>query len=96
MRYRVLTLALAALCFVGCFHKTTKDTELIIKTLVQSVSGGENVATSDVFAYACYTGTDKWMVASYEDALNRIVTDSLGVERITAPDVESTPYQREG
>jgi hypothetical protein len=96
MRYRNFILALAALCFVGCFHKTTKDTELIIKTLVQSVSGGENVATSVVFAYACYTGTDKWMVASYEDALNRIVTDSLGVERITAPDVESTPYQREG
>ena len=95
MRYKLILLV-AALMAVSCFKKTTTDTELIIKTMIQETSGGDNIPTTDVFAYACYTQTNKWKVASYEDALNRIVTDSLGVERITVPDVESTVYQREG
>ena len=96
MRYKVVIAILAAMVMTGCFKKVTKDTNLIIKTLVQEQSGGNNIATADVFAYACYTGTDKWMVASYDDAVNRIVTDSLGVEKITIPDVEGTPFLREG
>ena len=88
MRYKVIIAILAAMVMVGCFKEVTKDTNLIIKTLVQEQSGGSNIASSDVFAYACYTGTDKWMVASYDDAANRIVTDSLGIEKITVPDVE--------
>ncbi|MBP3424269.1 MAG: hypothetical protein J6K57_04445 [Alistipes sp.] len=96
MRYRVVIVILAALLATGCFKKVTTDTNLIIKTLIQEKSGDANVATADVFAYACYTGTDKWMVASYDDALNRIVTDSLGVEKITVPDVEAVPFAREG
>lgn len=96
MRYRAVVAILAAIVCAGCFKKVTTDTNLIIKTLIQEQSGGENIATADVFAYACYTGTDKWMVASYDDALNRIVTDSLGVEKITIPDVEGVPFVREG
>ena len=96
MRYKVIIAILAAMVMVGCFKEVTKDTNLIIKTLVQSKSGTDNIATSNAYAYACYTSTDKWMVASYEDAVNRIVTDSLGIEKITVPDVESVPFVREG
>jgi hypothetical protein len=96
MRYNIAILLFVAALFTGCFKKTTTETNLIIKTLVQEKSGGANLATADVFAYAYYTGTDKWMVASYDDALNRIVTDSLGIERKTIPDVESVPFVREG
>ena len=96
MRYKIAILAVAVMLVTSCFKKTTKDTNLIIKTLIQEKSGGENLIATDTYAYAVYTGTDKWMVASYQDAVDRIVTDSLGVERITAPDVEAVPYQREG
>lgn len=94
MRY-FLAIVLSATMFLGCFKETTTDTELIVKTLIEAKSGGDDLPASEVIAYACYTGTDKWMVASYEDALNRIVTDSLGVNKITVPDVEGVPYLRE-
>ncbi|MBQ9137181.1 MAG: hypothetical protein IJX65_00920 [Alistipes sp.] len=96
MRYKVVIVVLAAVLLTSCFKKVTTDTNLIIKTLIQEKSGGENTLATDTYAYACYTGTNKWMVASYDDAVNRIVTDSLGVERITVPDVESVPFVREG
>ena len=95
MRYKLVIVAVALLLATSCFKKTTKDTNLIIKTLIQEKSGGENLLATDTYAYAVYTGTDKWMVASYEDAVSRIVTDSLGVEKITVPDVESVPFERE-
>lgn len=83
-----------ALTAVGCFKSVTKDTNLVIKTLVEEKSGAGNALATDTYAYAYYTGTDKWMVASYEDAVAKIVTDSLGVERKTVPDVESVPFNR--
>lgn len=95
MRCRLLILCSAALLFVGCFKSVTKDTNLVIKTLIQEKSGADNALATDTYAYAYYTGTDKWMVASYEDAVARVVTDSLGVERKTIPDVEGTPFVRE-
>ena len=95
MRYKIAILVVAATLFAGCFKSVTTDTNLIIKTLIQEKSGGDNIATADVFAYACYTKTDKWMVASYEDAVNRVITDSLGIEKITVPDVEAVPFTRE-
>ena len=95
MRYRLAILAVALVLCAGCFKSVTKDTNLILKTLVQEKSGGENLLATDTYAYAYYTGTDKWMVASYEDAVARIVTDSLGVERLTVPDVEGVPFVRD-
>lgn len=83
-----------ALTAVGCFKSVTKDTNLVIKTLVEEKSGAGTALATDTYAYAYYTGTDKWMVASYEDAVAKIVTDSLGVERKTLPDVESVPFNR--
>ena len=94
MRYRVIVLCCVALTAVGCFKSVTKDTNLVIKTLVEEKSGAGTALATDTYAYAYYTGTDKWMVASYEDAVAKIVTDSLGVERKTVPDVESVPFNR--
>lgn len=95
MRYRLAILAVALVLCAGCFKSVTKDTNLILKTLVQEKSGGENILATDTYAYAYYTGTDKWMVSSYEDAVARIVTDSLGVERRNIPDVEGVPFTRD-
>ena len=96
MRYKLAIIAAAVIIACSCFKKTTTDTNLIIKTLIQEKSGGENVLATDTYAYAYYPGSDKWMVASYDDAVNRIVTDSLGVEKLTVPDVEAVPFEREG
>jgi len=90
----VIVLCCVALTAVGCFKSVTKDTNLVIKTLVEEKSGAGTALATDTYAYAYYTGTDKWMVASYEDAVAKIVTDSLGVERKTLPDVESVPFNR--
>lgn len=95
MRYFSAIFLSVILC-VGCFQKTTTDTELIIKTLVEPKSGADDVAASEVIAYAYYTENNKWMVASYEDALNKVVTDSMGVNKKTIPDVEGIPYTKEG
>ena len=91
------TIALVALALglTGCFEKVTTRTNLLIKVLVQETSGGENRLEEDVKAYAYYTKTDDWYVASYDDALNGIITDSLGVERRTLPDVEGVPFNKE-
>lgn len=90
----MIVLCCVALTAVGCFKSVTKDTNLVIKTLVEEKSGAGTALATDTYAYAYYTGTDKWMVASYEDAVAKIVTDSLGVERKTLPDVESVPFNR--
>lgn len=90
----MIVLCCVALTAVGCFKSVTKDTNLVIKTLVEEKSGAGTALATDAYAYAYYTGTDKWMVASYEDAVAKIVTDSLGVERKTVPDVESVPFNR--
>lgn len=90
----MIVLCCVALTAVGCFKSVTKDTNLVIKTLVEEKSGAGTTLATDTYAYAYYTGTDKWMVASYEDAVAKIVTDSLGVERKTIPDVESVPFNR--
>ena len=92
-----LAICAVAMCaMTGCFKKVTTNTTFIVKTLLQAESGGENRAASDVIAYCYYTESDDWMVSSYDDALNRIITDSLGVERRTVPDVEGEPYYKEG
>jgi hypothetical protein len=58
MRYRLAILAVALVLCAGCFKSVTKDTNLILKTLIQEKSGGENILATDTYAYAYYTGTD--------------------------------------
>ncbi len=101
MRYRtstalrVLLIAIVATVAVACFKSVTTKTRLVIKVLLQEKSGGDNIVTDDVIAYAYYTKNDDWVVASYDDAVNRIITDSLGVERRTVPDIEGEPFSKE-
>lgn len=93
---KIALIALAATLLGSCFKKVTTDTTLVVKTLIERESGGDDVAAQEVIAYAYYTGSDDWTVASYEDAVQGIITDSLGVERRTTPDVTAAPFEREG
>ncbi|MBQ5635705.1 MAG: hypothetical protein IIV10_05285 [Alistipes sp.] len=92
---KIVLVALAAIMLGSCFKKVTTDTMLIVKTLIETTSGEDDVAAKEVIAYAYYTGSDDWTVASYEDAVQGIITDSLGVERRTTPDVIASPFERE-
>lgn len=93
MRF-VVAAATAALALTGCFKKVTTDTTAIIKTLVQEVSGGENVPTESVDVYAYYTKTEDWEIRSYEDAANRIITSTDDGTQRSEPDVVGEPYEK--
>lgn len=88
------TAAIVALTMTGCFKKVTTDTTAIIKTLVQEVSGGENVPTESVDVYAYYTGNEDWEIRSYEDAVNRIITSTTDGSQRNEPDVVGEPYEK--
>ena len=93
---KIALVALAMIMLSGCFKKVTTNTTLIVKTLIEEISGGDDVAAKEVVAYAYYTGTTDWTVASYEDAVQGIITDTSGTERRTTPDVVASPFEREG
>lgn len=80
----------------GCFKKVTTDTTLIIKTLVESTSGGGTIPTNEAFGYIYYADSEDWTIASYADAEAKVVTHISTGEKRTIPDVESEPYQQEG
>lgn len=90
----VTVAAAAALTLTGCFTKVTTDTTAVIKTLVQEVSGGENVPSEGVEVYAYYTGSEDWEIRSYEDAANRIITSTADGSQRTEPDAVGEPYTK--
>ena len=85
-----------ALVATGCFKKVTTDTTLRIKVLTETASGGERVAAKGCYGYIYYTDTEDWSVASYEDAVAKIITNTLTGEKLAEPDGESEPYTVEG
>jgi hypothetical protein len=86
---------LASLLLGGCF-KVTTNTTVVVKPLVQQESGGETVAAEGVDVYAYYTTDEGWDIASYEDAVNRIITNKASGEQRTTPDIFGEPYAIEG
>lgn len=90
----VLAAAAVALTMTGCFTKVTTDTTAVIKTLVQEVSGGDNVPSEGVEVYAYYTGSEDWEIRSYEDAVNRIITSTEDGSQRTEPDAVGEPYTK--
>lgn len=79
----------------GCFKKVTTDTTLRIKVLAESVSGGDRLPAEGCYGYIYYVNKD-WGVASYEDAVAKVITNPTTGESLAAPDGESEPYIMEG
>ena len=88
---------LAALpCGTSCFKKVSHDTRIILRPNLQSESGGTLVVAQGVEAYACNKG-ELWFVRSYDDAVNRVVTNTTDGSIVTLNDVvEAQPYERNG
>ena len=75
---------------VGCFKEEKQGTRMRIALYSQNVASDPILKTThDIEAYAFYVGKgEKWEVASWEDALNRIATNKdNGNLTLTTPDV---------
>ena len=90
---KILILLVALVACTGCFKDEKQGTRLRIELSSQNVADAPILkTTSDVEGYAFYVpkGT-KWEVKTWEDALDRRITNSVKpAEVLTEPDVMAT------
>ena len=79
-----------ALLLHGCFKDVITYTDYNIAVYDQSVADGQIVPSPAVETYAYYVDTTEWSVLSYEDALERRITNKTTGEVKSQPDVEGT------
>ena len=89
---RLLLIIVVALGVTGCFKKVGFDTTIILYPKVQEVSNGEFAVANGVTAYAYYVAGEDWKVASYEDAVAKIITNEKTAATKSEPAVEAVPY----
>lgn len=94
---RILYVLTAAVLVSGCFKKVTFETEYVLKPQVQELSGDPTQSVTEVKVYAFDADTADYTVASYEDALNGVLTRRTGAgEQVTTPSATGEPYEMEG
>lgn len=67
----------------GCFKKVVLDCRYNLRPYIQMESGGIATFAEGVVAYAFMADTAQWTVASYEDALNGVLTSKTTGEKRT-------------
>ena len=93
---RLFVIVLAALGLTGCFKKVGFNTTIVLYPKVQEASNGEFAVAEGVTAYAYYVSSEDWKVLSYEDAVDKVVTNTKSEATKTEPAAEATPYAAEG
>lgn len=94
MAFALFALLLPTSCLKG---DTDGRTDYILKPLVQKTSGGLNEMLPDIIGYAFDADTTEWTIASYEDALNGVLTHKqLPSEQLATPIASAEPYTVEG
>lgn len=87
---KILAILVAMVAMVGCFKEEKQGTRMRIALYSQNVEADPILKTShDIEAYAFYVdkGT-KWEVASWDDALNRVITNKDNTNlTLATPDV---------
>lgn len=97
MKRYLYILLLAALCLSSCFKDVAEETLYVIKPLVQTTSGGLNEPLGGVAAFAFPADTTEWTVASYDEALQGVITSkSNPSEKMSTPIAEALPHDEEG
>ena len=94
--HKALLLLGVALTAVGCFKKVTTETTVAVKGYVQEQSNSALLPAEGMLLYAYYTGDDNWDILSYEDALNKVITNKTTGEQRMEPNAEGVPYTIEG
>lgn len=79
------TLVAATLLLTACFESVNDTTSVVIKPLSQATSGALNEPLTAVRAYAFEADTTDWMVRSWEDAIDGVLTSKSGGEQLTTP-----------
>lgn len=74
---KIVTLIVALVAMVGCFQEEKQGTRMRIALYSQNVTTDPILKTMhDIEAYAFFVGKNtKWEVATWEDALNRVITN---------------------
>ena len=92
MTDRILCSLAALLLFAGCFKSTSYDTEYVLRPYVQTENQGPFTSLGGVRAYAFAADTSGWTVASYDDALEGVLTSRRAAgERMDDPVAVSAP-----
>lgn len=79
--FRIIVLAAVAVATTGCFKKVTMDCRYHVRPYYQAESGGIAVQGEGMIAYAFAADTTQWTVASYDDALNGVLTSKTSGEK---------------
>ena len=79
--------AVAAVAATGCFKSVVAYTRYTMAIYNQMEESGAYSRARDIESYAFYVDTTEWRVASYEDALNRTITNKTTGEQLSVPDV---------
>ena len=94
---RTILLAGIAVWTAGCFKETSVKTNYVLKPLTQTLSTDPYVALEGVKAYAFDADTTLYTVASYEDALNGVISLKSDLSsKLSEPTAVSEPYEQEG
>lgn len=81
----------------SCSKSVSYDTNYVLKPLVQAFSGGVNEPLVGVRAYAFAADTTEWTVATYQDALDGVLTSRVvPSQKFSEPLASSTPFELEG
>lgn len=79
--FRIIVLAAVAVATTGCFKKVTMDCRYHVRPYYQAESGGIAMQGEGMIAYAFAADTTQWTVASYDDALNGVLTSKTSGEK---------------
>lgn len=94
---RTILLSGVVLLIAGCFKDTSVKTNYILKPLTQKLSTDPYEPLEGVKAYAFSADTNLYTVASYEDALNGVISRKEQLsEKITTPVATTEAYEQEG
>lgn len=92
---KLLAIIVAALALTGCFKKVGFNTTILLYPKVQEVSNGEFAVAEGVTAYAYYVSGENWTVASYEDAVAKVITNNKSGATKNEPAAEAVPFATE-
>lgn len=94
---RIILLCGVVLWAAGCFKDTSVKTNYVLKPLSQTLSTDPYAALEGVQAYAFAADTNLYTVASYEDALNGVISLKSDLSsKVSEPTAVSEPYEQEG
>ena len=80
---KIIVLAAVTVATTSCFKKVTMDCCYHVRPYYQAESGGVAVQGEGTIAYAFAADTSQWTIATYDDALNGVLTSKTSGEKRT-------------